>query len=155
MRAPATVEPFERRLALGVVPMMLTNTFAWRRSRVTSTPVTVTKPRRADPSRLREERCDLARGSLQRRGRAAGSPAMCRVSYDAWSASVERARHFLGAVALDDVADLDVVEVLDADTALVAFLTSFTSSLKRRSDAMRAVVHLDAVANDAHACPGD
>ena len=35
---------------------------------------------------------------------------------------LERPRDFFLAVALDHVADLDVVEVLDADAALVAFL---------------------------------
>jgi hypothetical protein len=33
-----------------------------------------------------------------------------------------------------DVADLDVVELLEADAALEPALTSLTSSLKRRSD---------------------
>src|SRR5216117_800873 len=56
----------------------------------------------------------------------------------------------LRTVALDHVVDFDVVEVLDADAALEA-LAHFTrvvlEALERRN---RALVHLDAIAHDAH-----
>src|SRR6266850_240985 len=57
----------------------------------------------------------------------------------------------LDAIGLDEVADLDVVEILDADAALEAlahFAYVFFEPLERRE---RAVVHLDAVADDPHA----
>src|SRR5512142_37474 len=57
----------------------------------------------------------------------------------------ERARDFLGAIALDDVADLDVVEVLDANAALETFAHLVLKALERGN---RAVEHLHAVADD-------
>src|SRR5215471_12567037 len=65
------------------------------------------------------------------------------------AARVERASHFLDAVRLDQVADLHVVEVLDADTALepLAHLTGVVfEPLQRRQ---RPVIHLDARADNA------
>ena len=47
-------------------------------------------------------------------------PALPRAS--ARCVRYQRSGNFLGAIALDDVADLDVVEVLDGDTALVTLL---------------------------------
>src|SRR5262245_21688996 len=64
---------------------------------------------------------------------------------------VERARHFFRAVALDDVADLDVVEVLDADTALESFADFARVVLEAFERRDRAVEHFDAVANEANA----
>src|SRR5438874_4265477 len=49
---------------------------------------------------------------------------------------VERAGDLLDAIRFDQVADLDVVEVLDADAALEALRTSRTSSLKRLREAI-------------------
>src|SRR5687768_4453902 len=63
----------------------------------------------------------------------------------------ERSGHLFRAVTLDDVVDLDVVEVLDTDTALEAFLHLahvVLEPLERRDDAL---VHLDALAHHAHA----
>src|SRR5215212_4848434 len=64
---------------------------------------------------------------------------------------VEGARDLLGAVALDQVADLDVVEVLDADAALEALadLAHVVLEAPQRRD--RAVVHLRPVADYADA----
>ena len=67
----------------------------------------------------------------------------------------QRSGDFLGAVALDDVADLDVVEVLDGDTALVALLHFADVVLEAAERADGAVVHLDAVANDPDASPDE
>src|SRR5512143_1943953 len=61
---------------------------------------------------------------------------------------LERARDFLGAIALDDVADLDVVEVLDANAALEAFAHLAHVVLKALERGNRAVEHLHAVADD-------
>ena len=63
----------------------------------------------------------------------------------------KRAREFLGAITLDDVADLDVVEILDTDAALEAFANLAHVVLEPLERRERAVEHLDAVANDAHA----
>ncbi len=63
----------------------------------------------------------------------------------------KRARDLFLAVALDDVADLDVVEVLDADTALEAFADFLHVVLEATQRADGAVVDLDAVADDANA----
>src|SRR5688500_3018381 len=64
---------------------------------------------------------------------------------------LQRTGDFLRAVRLDDVADLEIVEVLDADTALET-LTHLRhvvlEAAERRDDA---VVDLGAVTNDAHA----
>src|SRR3954466_16073905 len=62
---------------------------------------------------------------------------------------LEGARDLLGAIALDDVADLEVVEVLDADAALEPFAHLahvFLEATERRD---RAVVDLHAIADDA------
>src|SRR4051812_24529356 len=62
---------------------------------------------------------------------------------------LEGARDLLGAIALDNVADLEVVEVLDADAALESFahLTHvFLEATERRDGA---VVDLHAIADDA------
>src|SRR6185437_2930283 len=63
----------------------------------------------------------------------------------------KRARDLFLGVALDNVADLDVVEVLDADTALeaLAHFTHIILEAAQRAD--DAVVHLDTIANDTHA----
>ena len=58
---------------------------------------------------------------------------------------------FAGLVRLERVAFLDVVEAVEQDAALEALVTSRTSSLKRLSEAMRAVVDHDAVAQQADA----
>src|SRR5260221_6993218 len=64
---------------------------------------------------------------------------------------IERARDFVDAVRLDQIADLHVVEVLDADAALeaLAYLAHVVlEALERRE---RAVVYLDAAADQPHA----
>src|SRR5689334_2106937 len=63
---------------------------------------------------------------------------------------LQRAGDFLGAVALDDVADFDVVEVLDGDTAFVPLLhfANVVLEAAKRSDGT--VVHFHAVAHDAN-----
>src|SRR5688572_20985188 len=63
----------------------------------------------------------------------------------------QRPGDLLGAVALDHVADFDVVEVLDADAALVAFLHFLHVVLEAAERADRPVVDLLAVPNDADA----
>src|SRR5262245_22130715 len=63
----------------------------------------------------------------------------------------ERARHFFRAVALDDVADLDVVVVLDADAALESFANFADVVLEALEGRNGAVERFDAVANDPHA----
>src|SRR5687767_10367507 len=62
----------------------------------------------------------------------------------------ERARHLLLAITLDDVADLDVVEVLDADAALESFAHFLDVVLEPPERPDVAVVDLDSIAN--HAC---
>src|SRR3954464_11223997 len=64
---------------------------------------------------------------------------------------LERPRHFLGAVVLDAVADLDVVEVLDADTALEAFADLAHVVLEPAQRVDRALEDFHAVADDADA----
>ena len=171
--AATLVEPSKSRLARESVPSTLTNTLAWRRSRVTSTPVTVTRPTmRGSFTSFGEERRDLLadrlgdavgammvrrHGSPERRCGGPGAlacpaPAVPR---SALRSRFERPRDFLGAIALDDVADLDVVEVLDADTALEPFAHFAHVVLEAAQRRDRAVVHLDAVADDADACPDD
>src|SRR3982751_3210997 len=62
---------------------------------------------------------------------------------------LEGARDLLGAIALDDVADLEVVEVLDADAALESFAHLahvFLEATERRDGA---VVDLHAITDDA------
>src|SRR6188768_667484 len=64
---------------------------------------------------------------------------------------IECARDGLRAITLDDVADLEVVEVLDAKTALESFAhfaNVVFEPLERRE---RAVEDLDAISHDAHA----
>ncbi len=63
----------------------------------------------------------------------------------------KRARDLFLGVALEDVADLDVVEVLDADTALEAFAHFLHVVLEAAQRADDSVVDLDAIANDTHA----
>src|SRR6476646_5480858 len=99
--------------------MTLTNTLACRRSRVTSTPVTVTRPttRGSFTDSARNVATSSRIASATRSGRRLpGGIARSRL----WRGA-ERTRELFLAVALDHVADLDVVEVLDADTALEAF----------------------------------
>src|SRR2546427_9654318 len=63
------------------------------------------------------------------------------------SAAHQRARDLLDLVRLDDVADLDVVEVLDPDAALEALAHLADVVLEALERGERAVVHLHAVAN--------
>src|SRR3954453_9212672 len=66
-------------------------------------------------------------------------------------ARLERPRHFFRAIVLEHIADLEVVEVLDADTTLESFAHFahiFLEAAQRRDGA---VVNLHAVADDAHA----
>src|SRR5690349_829655 len=76
--------------------------------------------------------------SVSRRRRSAGG-------------RLERARHLLGAIALDDVADLEVVEVLDADAALESFAHLTHVLLEATERRNGAVVNLHAIADDARA----
>src|SRR5688500_10634537 len=64
-------------------------------------------------------------------------------------ARLEGARDLLGTVALDHVADLEVVEVLDADAALEALLDLLHVVLEAAERAEVAVVDLDRVADHA------
>src|SRR5438094_4284441 len=75
----------------------------------------------------------------------------CRSTAGLTGGRLEGARHLLRTVALDHVADLDVIEVLDADSALEAlayFAHVFLESPKRR---YRAVIDLDSIADHANA----
>src|ERR1041385_6295306 len=128
--------------------MTLTKTFACRRSRVTSTPVTVTK------LVMRGSFASSARkvATTSRMAAATRSPRRCSVAMagSGGRGRRERARDLFGAIALDDVAHLDVVEVLDRDTALEAFAhlaNVILEPLERRDGA---VEHFDPFANDAH-----
>src|SRR5476649_1318829 len=129
---------------------MLTNTFACARSRDISTAVTVTRPttrgsftpparnaaissRTASPTRSGRRVSRGMNNSLARRGRG------------------ERARDRFLAIALEQIADLDVVEVLDADAALEPVLHFLHVVLEAAERADDAVVHFGAVANHAHA----
>src|SRR5687768_7868337 len=85
------------------------------------------------------------RATLVRRGPARLNGTLVR------RLGLEGSRDFLGAVALDDVADLHVVEVLDGDTAFVALLHLTDVVLEPAQRADGTVVYLDAVADDAHA----
>src|SRR5688500_4943963 len=76
--------------------------------------------------------------------------ASCRSS-PAPFAALERPRHFLGAVALDHVAHLHVVEVLDADAALEAFADLAHVLLEAAERPDDAVEDLHAVADEADA----
>src|SRR5256714_10117653 len=64
---------------------------------------------------------------------------------------VERAGDLLDAIRFDQVADLDVVEVLDADAALEALPHLAHVVLEALEGGDRPLVHLDAVADDADA----
>src|SRR2546422_1250911 len=63
---------------------------------------------------------------------------------------VERARHLFDAVGLDQVADLHVVEVLNADAALEALANLAHVVLEALERPDRPFVHLDAVADHPH-----
>src|SRR5215211_1664115 len=130
-------------------PITLTNTLACRRSCVTSAPVTVTSP--------------VMRGSFTSSARkVATSWRMAAATRSArrWSVATpgsglrggrERARHLFGAIALDDIADFDVVEVLDGDTTLepfAHFAHVVLEPLERRDGP---VEYLDTIANHANA----
>src|SRR5512146_1267010 len=130
-------------------PITLTYTLAWRRSRVTSTPVTVTSPvmRGSLASSARNvatsSRMASATRSARRFSFAMADSGRCR--------GLERPRYLFGAVALDHIADLDVVEVLHADTALEALADLphvVLEPLERRDGAIE---NLDSVADDTHA----
>src|SRR4249920_2642572 len=75
------------------------------------------------------------------------SPPQSRLS------GAEGARDLLDAVRFDQVAHLDVVEVLDADAALEPLADLAHVVLEALQRRQRAVVHFHAVANDADA-PG-
>src|SRR2546423_3600677 len=62
----------------------------------------------------------------------------------------QRARHLLLAVALEDIANLNVIEILDADSALESLADFLDIILEAAKRSDRADVNLDAVANDAH-----
>src|ERR1700712_1925208 len=63
----------------------------------------------------------------------------------------QRPRDLLRAIALDHVADLDVVEVLDADTALEAFAHFLDVVLEAAQRPDGAVEYFHAVADDPDA----
>src|SRR5205085_1788949 len=86
---------------------------AWRRSAVTSTAVTVTKPtiRGSFAASVRKVATSARTASATRSAR--------RVLRS--GGRLECARYLFLAVALDHVADFDVVEILDADAALETF----------------------------------
>src|SRR5688572_22056115 len=65
--------------------------------------------------------------------------------------AAEGSGHFFRAIGLDDVTDLQVVEVLDADTALEAFAHFADVVLEALQRGDRAVVDLDAIADETHA----
>src|SRR5687768_14017359 len=111
--------------------MMLTCTRAWRRSRVTSTPVTVTRPftRGSFTPSVRNIATASRIASDTRSGRREFiEPQETGSRKQEWNCLVggagllQRARYLFLAVTLDHVTDLDVIEVLDADAALVPFL---------------------------------
>src|SRR5450432_1948381 len=64
--------------------------------------------------------------------------------------ALEGACDLVGAVALDHIADLEVVEVLDADTALEAFTDLLHVILEATERSDRPSVHLDPIAYDAN-----
>src|SRR4051812_38071913 len=63
----------------------------------------------------------------------------------------QRSRDLLLPIALEDIADLDVVEILNTDTALEAFAHFLHVVLEATERRDSAVVDLDAVAHDANA----
>src|SRR5262245_55304121 len=68
---------------------------------------------------VRQERRDSLTNCL---GDAVWTPRFAHTASSGLRGLVECAGHFLGPVALEHVANLHVVEVLNADAALVAFL---------------------------------
>src|SRR5215472_5948364 len=66
-------------------------------------------------------------------------------------ARVQRAGHFLDAIRLDQVADFDVVEILDSDAALETFPHLAGIILEPLERCQRPVIHLDAIADDPDA----
>src|SRR5687768_14165618 len=127
------------------VPSTLTKTFAWRRSDVMSTPVTVTSP--------------VIRGSFAPPPSARKVATTARIASETRSARRvlrrcgrrERARYLFRPVALDHVADFDILEILDPDAALEARAHLAYVVLEVAQRANDAVVHLDPVANDPDA----
>src|SRR6185437_5573613 len=132
------------------LPITLTNTVACRRSRVTSAPVTVTSPatRGSLTSVARKVATSSRIASATRSGRRF-SLAICGLRRG--DGRLEGSRELLGAVALDDVADLEVVEVLHADATLESFPHFASVVLEPLERRERTVEHLDAVPDDAHA----
>src|SRR5947199_358813 len=130
--------------------MTLTRTRACARSAETWTPVTVTNPTRGSrtlPVRKAATVWRLARRELQLPGHDGdhhGSTALGRAP------DVERARHLFDAVGLDQVADLHVVEVLNADAALEALANLAHVVLEALERPDPPFVHLDAVADHPH-----
>src|SRR4051812_29785789 len=137
------------------VPITLTNTFAWRRSRVTSQPVTVTsfETRGSFASLARNVATSSRMASATRSARRCSVmiPRVHHLASGRRDGRLERPGDVLRAIALDDVTLLHVIEVLDLDTALEAlahFPHVVLEALERRD---RAVEDLDAVADDPHA----
>src|SRR3954465_8409604 len=130
--------------------MMLTKTLAFRRSRVTSTPAPGTMPvrRGSFTSSARNVATSSRMASATRSARrCAPPPCSLGMPVSSRGRRIEGARHFLGAVALDDVAALDVVEVLDADAAFEAFAHLAHVVLEALERREGAVEHLDAIAD--------
>src|SRR4051812_17439467 len=147
-------------------PSTETKTLAWRRSRDTSTAVTVTSPatRGSLTSFARKVAISSRIAAATRSERWWSGVTMNRSGDDdaqsrraglqrasGLLSGLEGARDFLGAEALESVADLDVVEVLDADTALEAFTDFLHIVLEATQRPNGAFVDLDAVADDAQA----
>src|SRR5215207_4042343 len=109
-----------------------------------STPVTVTKPT------IRGSFADEARNVAISSRTASATRSARRLLRRC--GRLERSRDLLLAIALDDVAHLDVVEVLDADTALETFAHFLHIVLEAAQRADGTFVNLGTVANDARTC---
>src|SRR6185503_20903297 len=137
-------------------PITLTNTLACRKSRVTSQPVTVTsrEMRGSLASFARNSATSSRMASARRSARREAPPPPLRapgMSRSGGDRRLEGARDRLGAIALDHVANLDVVEVFHRDAALEAFAHLADVVLEALERRDRSVEDLDAVADDAHA----
>src|SRR5712671_3239642 len=97
------------------LPSTLTYTRACRRSGLTSAPVTVTKPT------IRGSFADSVRKVATSTRTASATRSARRVLRRRARRRSQCSRYLLLAVAFENIADLDVVEVLDANTALEAF----------------------------------
>src|ERR1051325_9418257 len=120
--------------------LSLTSTLAytrgWRRSGVTSAPVTVTKPT------IRGSFADSVRKVATSTRTASATRSARRVLRRRASRRCQCASDLLLPVALEHVSDLEVVEVLDSNAALEAFAHFFDIVLEAAQRADVAVVNL-------------